>query len=82
MCGRFVGYRNLDELREVFPIDRSACEITASYNELKYILEQSLVTDLVSYPVSKRVNSTRTYDVTSIDPIEGQNKKGSVATAL
>jgi putative SOS response-associated peptidase YedK len=32
MCGRFVGYRNLDELKEVFPIDRSACEVTANYN--------------------------------------------------
>ena len=32
MCGRFVGYRNLDELKEIFPIDRSACEVTANYN--------------------------------------------------
>jgi putative SOS response-associated peptidase YedK len=32
MCGRFVGYRNLDELQEIFPIDRSACEVTANYN--------------------------------------------------
>jgi putative SOS response-associated peptidase YedK len=32
MCGRFVGYRNLDELQEVFPIDRSACEVVANYN--------------------------------------------------
>ena len=32
MCGRFVGYRNIDELQEVFPIDRSACEVTANYN--------------------------------------------------
>ena len=32
MCGRFVGYRNLDELKEFFPIDRSACEVTANYN--------------------------------------------------
>jgi putative SOS response-associated peptidase YedK len=32
MCGRFVGYRNLDELQEIFPIDRSACEVVANYN--------------------------------------------------
>jgi putative SOS response-associated peptidase YedK len=32
MCGRFVGYRNIDELKEIFPIDRSACEVTANYN--------------------------------------------------
>ena len=32
MCGRFVGYRNLDELKQIFPIDQSACEVTANYN--------------------------------------------------
>jgi putative SOS response-associated peptidase YedK len=32
MCGRFVGYRKLDELKEFFPIDRAACEMTANYN--------------------------------------------------
>ena len=32
MCGRFVGYRNLEELKEIFPIDRCACEVTANYN--------------------------------------------------
>jgi len=32
MCGRFVGYRNLEELLEYFPIDKTACETTASYN--------------------------------------------------
>ena len=32
MCGRFVGYRNLDELKQIFPIDQSACEVSASYN--------------------------------------------------
>jgi len=32
MCGRFVGYRSLEELKEFFPIDRSACEVTANYN--------------------------------------------------
>ena len=32
MCGRFVGYRNLDELKKIFPIDQSACEVTANYN--------------------------------------------------
>lgn len=32
MCGRFVGYRNLDELKKLFPIDQSACEVIANYN--------------------------------------------------
>jgi putative SOS response-associated peptidase YedK len=32
MGGRFVGYRNLEELKEFFPIDRCACEVTANYN--------------------------------------------------
>jgi len=32
MCGRFVGYRNLDELKEIFPIDCCASEIAANYN--------------------------------------------------
>lgn len=32
MCGRFVGYRKLDELKQIFPIDQSACEVTANYN--------------------------------------------------
>ena len=32
MCGRFVGYRNLDELKEFFPIDRANCDVTANFN--------------------------------------------------
>jgi putative SOS response-associated peptidase YedK len=32
MCGRFVGYRKLEELKEFFPIDRSACEVVANFN--------------------------------------------------
>ncbi len=32
MCGRFVGYRNLDELKEIFPIDCCASEVSANYN--------------------------------------------------
>jgi putative SOS response-associated peptidase YedK len=32
MCGRFVGYRKLEELKEFFPIDRCAFEVTANYN--------------------------------------------------
>ena len=32
MCGRFVGYRNIEELQAYFPIDRAADEVTASYN--------------------------------------------------
>ena len=32
MCGRFVGYRQLDELKEFFPIDRANCDVTANFN--------------------------------------------------
>ncbi|MBW2407765.1 MAG: SOS response-associated peptidase [Deltaproteobacteria bacterium] len=32
MCGRFVGFRNLEQLRNFFPIDRAMCKVTASYN--------------------------------------------------
>lgn len=32
MCGRFVGFRKLEELKQYFPIDQSNCETTASYN--------------------------------------------------
>ena len=32
MCGRFVGYRNLDELKMFFPIDKAACEVTSNFN--------------------------------------------------
>jgi putative SOS response-associated peptidase YedK len=32
MCGRFVGFRRLEELRQYFPIDQSNCEATANYN--------------------------------------------------
>ena len=32
MCGRFVGYRQLDELQQFFPIDRANCDVTANFN--------------------------------------------------
>ena len=32
MCGRFVGYRGLDELKKFFPIDHAACEVMENYN--------------------------------------------------
>jgi putative SOS response-associated peptidase YedK len=32
MCGRFVGFRKLEELKEYFPIDRSDCEAMENYN--------------------------------------------------
>ena len=32
MCGRFVGFRKLEELKQYFPIDRSDCETAANYN--------------------------------------------------
>jgi putative SOS response-associated peptidase YedK len=38
-------------------------------NALKNILEKELLTDLVSHPVSKQVNSTRNNDASCIDPV-------------
>ena len=32
MCGRFVGFRSLDELKKYFPIDRANCEAVSNYN--------------------------------------------------
>ncbi len=32
MCGRFVGYRPVEVLRDYFPIDRTAADVTANYN--------------------------------------------------
>ena len=32
MCGRFVGFRSLDDLKGFFPIDKAACEAISNYN--------------------------------------------------
>ncbi len=32
MCGRFVGFRRLEELIEHFPIDVANVDVTPSYN--------------------------------------------------
>ncbi len=32
MCGRFVGFRSLEELKDIYPIDRAECEVVANYN--------------------------------------------------
>jgi len=32
MCGRFVGFRSLDELKGFFPIDKAACEAISNCN--------------------------------------------------
>ena len=32
MCGRFVGFRSLHELKRTFPIDKATCEVTENYN--------------------------------------------------
>ena len=32
MCGRFVGYRSLEELKIHFPIDKVACEAASNFN--------------------------------------------------
>jgi putative SOS response-associated peptidase YedK len=32
MCGRFAGFRSLDEMKNYFPIDKAACEAISNYN--------------------------------------------------
>ena len=32
MCGRFVGFRSLDELKGFFPIDKASCEAISNFN--------------------------------------------------
>ena len=32
MCGRFVGFRSLEELKAFFPIDEAACDAISNYN--------------------------------------------------
>jgi putative SOS response-associated peptidase YedK len=32
MCGRFVGFRNMEELHRHFPIDKACCETAVNYN--------------------------------------------------
>ncbi len=32
MYGRIVGYRSLEELKALFPIDKVACEVTSNFN--------------------------------------------------
>ena len=32
MCGRFAGFRSLDELKGFFPIDKAVCEAISNYN--------------------------------------------------
>ena len=32
MCGRFVGFRNVEQLKQYFPIDVVKCETVANYN--------------------------------------------------
>lgn len=32
MCGRFVGFRKLEEIRQYFPIDDACCEVSANFN--------------------------------------------------
>ena len=39
-------------------------------NDLKSILDKECLTELVSYPVSKQVNSIRNNDASFIDPIK------------
>lgn len=32
MCGRFVGFRNFEQLKQYFPIDEAKCEAVVNYN--------------------------------------------------
>jgi putative SOS response-associated peptidase YedK len=32
MCGRFVEFSNIEQLKLYFPIDKVLCEVTANYN--------------------------------------------------
>jgi len=32
MCGRFVGFRSIEQLKPYFPIDEATCEASANYN--------------------------------------------------
>ena len=32
MCGRFVGFRKLEEMKQFFPIDKADCDIIENYN--------------------------------------------------
>lgn len=32
MCGRFVALRNIEQLKQYFPIDEAKCEASANYN--------------------------------------------------
>lgn len=32
MCGRFVGFRNFEQLKQYFPIDEAKCEAVENYN--------------------------------------------------
>jgi putative SOS response-associated peptidase YedK len=54
MCGRFVGFRSLEELKDLFPIDRAACEVVANFNvaptqEVLVIVKQTGVNWLDRY---------------------------------
>jgi len=32
MCGRFVGFRSFEALKEIFSIDKATCDVTPNYN--------------------------------------------------
>ena len=79
MCGRFVGFRSLEELKDLFPIDRAACEVVANFNvaptqevlvitELEGILKDDIYREFESYSVSKQVNSTRYNAPSCVEP--------------
>ncbi|UCD31987.1 MAG: SOS response-associated peptidase [Desulfobacterales bacterium] len=51
MCGRFVGFRSLEELKQFFPIAHANCEVTENYNvapsqKVLAIIQQSNVNRL------------------------------------
>ena len=51
MCGRLVGFRGLDELKKVFPIDHAACEVIENYN----VAPSQQILCIIQYGSEKRL---------------------------
>ena len=54
MCGRFVGFRNIEQLKQYFPIDQAQCEVTANCNvaptqEILVLLRRNGINTLEKY---------------------------------
>ncbi|MBR9980449.1 MAG: SOS response-associated peptidase family protein [Desulfatitalea sp.] len=54
MRGRFVGFRNIEQLKQYFPIDQAQCQVTANYNvaptqEILVLLRRNGINTLEKY---------------------------------